>query len=316
MMLRRKKAFTLVELLVVIAIMAVLLSILIPALGHARKQAQNILCQANLKGYGAAFAIYLDDHDQKFPNSYTWLYNSKWQWRNSTAPWCRWHNRLENLENNPRLEGSFFQYVADKDIHLCPTFGELAQSGLGEQHVGHVEGIPMEPQYTYSMNGFLGQPRKTRFGVVAKSGDIPGDTSRVFSFTEENIMWNIYKRSASNAVLSNNNIVSRINGPAIRYRDGAQLLPEHYNGAFATYHLAPSENIEISEVAESFAVYESDDLYPNFGLCRGNANAVFLDQHVNSMPFWKDTHEYCWPLRNRIPRPVNWWTNLMMYDGY
>ena len=92
-------------------------------------------------------------------------------------------------------------------------------------------------------------------------------------------------------------------------------MPEQYNGAFATYHLAPSQDIEISPVAESIVPYQAADLYPNYGLCRGNANAVFLDQHVQSMPFWKDTHQYCWPLRNRIPRPANWWTNLTHYIG-
>jgi len=315
-MMLRKKAFTLVELLVVIAIMAVLLAILIPALSHAQEQARNTLCKSNLHGYGAAFSIYLDDHDQRFPNSYTWLYNHNWNWATSTAPWCRWHNRLENLENNPQFEGAFFKYIADKQIHLCPTFDKLAQSGLGAQHVGHVDGIPMDPQYTYSMNGYLGQPHKTRFGVAAKLGNIEANPGQIFSFTEENIMFNIYKRSASNAVLSNNNIISRYNPSAIRYRDGSQLLPDQYNGAFATYHLAPSEDIEISQVSESFAVYEAADLYPNWGLCRGSANAVFLDQHVQSLPYWLDTHEYCWPLRDRVPRPANWWTNLNMFQNY
>ena len=43
--------------------------------------------------------------------------------------------------------------------------------------------------------------------------------------------------------------------------------------------------------------------YSDWGLCRGSANAVFLDQHVESMPYWVDTHDYAWPIRNRIPRP-------------
>ncbi|MCP4709032.1 MAG: DUF1559 domain-containing protein, partial [Planctomycetes bacterium] len=283
---------------------------LLPALAKARENARNILCQTNLKGYGNAYIMYTDDNDERFPNSYTWLYNSKWRWQDSSAPWCRWHNQLENLENNPLFEGGFFQYVADKNNHLCPTFDKLAQSGLGEQHVGHVEGIPMEPQYTYSMNGFLGRPRGTRFGVAGKLGDIEANPGRVFSFSEENIMWNIYNRSASNAVLSNNNVVSRIVSAGIRERNGLLIPPSSYNGAFATYHLAPSEDIEISQVAESFATYEADNLYPKWGLTRGNGDAVFLDQHIESMPFWKDTHEYCWPLRNRVPRPVDWWTNL------
>jgi len=309
----RKRGFTLVELLVVIAIMAVLIAILLPALAKARENARNILCQTNLKGYGNAYIMYTDDYEQRFPNSYTWLYSSAWSWNISTAPWCRWHNRLENLENNPQFEGSFYKYVADKNNHLCPTFDKLAQSGLGAQHVGHVDGIPMEPQYTYSMNGFLGG-RGTRFGVAAKLGDVEANPGRVFSFTEENIMWNIFRRSATNAVLSNNNIVSRIVTAGIRQKDGSLIPPSEYNGAFATYHMAPSEDIEISQVSESFAVYESNFIYPNWGLCRGNGNAVYLDQHVQAMPFWVDTHEYCWPLRNRVPR-VNpdgspWWSNL------
>ena len=290
----KKRGFTLVELLVVIAIMAVLIAILLPALAKARENARNILCQTNLKGYGTAYIMYTDDYEQQFPNSYTWLYSSNWSWGISTAAWCRWHNKLENLENNPHFEGSFFKYVADKNNHLCPTFDKLAKSGLGAQHVGHDEKIPMDPQYTYSMNGFLGQPRRTRFGVVEKLGQIERNPAEIFSFTEENVMWNIQGRSAANAVLSNNNVVSRINSAAIRQKDGSLFSAEDYNGAFATFHMAPAEEIELDE--SGFAV-QSGDNYSEWGLCRGSGTAVFLDQHVQSRPYHVDTHDYAWPLR-------------------
>lgn len=61
----KPRAFTLVELLVVIAIIALLMSILMPALARVRAQAKNVLCQSNLKQIGAAFAMYCDDFDTK-----------------------------------------------------------------------------------------------------------------------------------------------------------------------------------------------------------------------------------------------------------
>jgi prepilin-type N-terminal cleavage/methylation domain-containing protein len=63
----RAQAFTLIELLVVIAIIAVLMAILMPALGRARKQAQAVACMSNLKQWGLSFWMYTDDNDGKFP---------------------------------------------------------------------------------------------------------------------------------------------------------------------------------------------------------------------------------------------------------
>lgn len=63
----RKRAFTLIELLVVVAIIAVLTSILLPALSRAREQSKFVTCQTNLRTIGHGVQYYLEENRDIYP---------------------------------------------------------------------------------------------------------------------------------------------------------------------------------------------------------------------------------------------------------
>lgn len=64
-----KKAFTLIELLVVISIIALLMSIMMPALGKARLSAQSVVCKTRLKDLGSMLHLYSNDYKGQIPAS-------------------------------------------------------------------------------------------------------------------------------------------------------------------------------------------------------------------------------------------------------
>ena len=64
------KAFTLIELLVVISIIALLIAILLPALGQARRATQQITCSSQLRQLGFSNLSYADSHNDWFPRIY------------------------------------------------------------------------------------------------------------------------------------------------------------------------------------------------------------------------------------------------------
>ncbi len=62
-----RKAFTLIELLVILVIGGILVGFLLPAIKGAREGAKRTLCANNLRQIGMGFAMYIDEHNFKYP---------------------------------------------------------------------------------------------------------------------------------------------------------------------------------------------------------------------------------------------------------
>jgi len=121
--MRRVKGFTLIELLVVIAIIALLLAILVPTLQRVRKQTKAIVCQSNLRQWGAIWATYTQDNDGYLP-SRSQYHGRTWSPIMSPEVWWGWDSDDKSLDKDEcsRIEGIMCCPLATKPANPTGEF--------------------------------------------------------------------------------------------------------------------------------------------------------------------------------------------------
>lgn len=119
--MHRRHAFTLIELLVVVAIIALLVSILLPALGRARDLTKTSVCMAHMRGCMAAFEVYAAEYGGHYPDLF--MYDPSKPW---TEPFDRaWWTLLVDLD-----------YLATTDFIYCPAYKDTIRT---DEYMSHME---------------------------------------------------------------------------------------------------------------------------------------------------------------------------------
>ena len=134
----KKKGFTLIELLVVIAIIAMLLAILMPALGKVKRLAERLVCGTNLKGLGTAQNTYAFDYDDEFAVQGG---KSGRSWSDTTGQWqipeLNWN--ISDPGSTMTIGSSLYLLIREADVDpksfVCKGGGE--QAFEGENPDGH-----------------------------------------------------------------------------------------------------------------------------------------------------------------------------------
>jgi prepilin-type N-terminal cleavage/methylation domain-containing protein len=158
MQTQKRKGFTLVELLVVIAIIAILVSILMPALSKIRDAARMTVCKTNLKAIGFGALRYADDHKDEIAGWGSQFDENGWP---NIPP--------ANIAKGFEL-GYIWEYANAQKMYICPTLTNKMNPKrriptgtpphgpyvFGWPDYDNNGGNPPGPMWSYSLNGQAG----------------------------------------------------------------------------------------------------------------------------------------------------------------
>jgi prepilin-type N-terminal cleavage/methylation domain-containing protein/prepilin-type processing-associated H-X9-DG protein len=169
---KNRAGFTLIELLVVIAIIAILASMLLPALAKAKAKAATMYCQNNLKNLGQAAYMYAQEFNDFIPRD---TFGSQQFFASKFSTYVGGPAIPENKETDVNY---IYDVYAKMPVYQCPSIHQVKKPGQ-DRYV-----------LMYTINSmdwiYFAQTKTYRGAATSRLADVPGSASHVAYIFEIN----------------------------------------------------------------------------------------------------------------------------------
>ncbi len=252
---KRRNAFTLIELLVVISIIAVLMGIMMPALGKARLSAQSVICKTRLKDLGSILYLYANDTNGKIPPSHASQNELNMGYSDGDF---RWPHRLRNYY----------------DIKSKTSFASNVDWAKAIQHMPMLR-CPTQEKYTrmpVAQSGWLGS-----FGMNIF---FTGHPAAANQWTN----WQKFDQIMSPAALP---LLAELSGEACSWATVTNDNGQNAGGGLALQFSGPHHSAyNLHNWGKGKNGMGEYSLYGPAPIHTSKSNYLLADGHTDSLPIW------------------------------